>query len=91
MPFSYDEFDLSGVKTYPLKSRASKACAEDSAGRTKRVRASGRSSTRCRTSSVLAAAARLDVPVSVHVAIGTDVTHMHPAASGAAIGEGSLR
>ena len=37
------------------------------------------------------AAARLDVPVSVHVAIGTDVTHMHPAASGAAIGEGSLR
>src|SRR5438093_4815205 len=41
--------------------------------------------------SVLAAAARLDVPVSVHVAIGTDVIHMHPAASGAAIGEGSLR
>jgi hypothetical protein len=41
--------------------------------------------------SVLAAAARLDVPVTVHVAIGTDVIHMHPAASGAAIGEGSLR
>ena len=42
-------------------------------------------------SSVLASAARLGVPVTVHVAIGTDVTHMHPAASGAAIGEGSLR
>jgi hypothetical protein len=42
-------------------------------------------------SSVLAAAARLDVPVTVHVAIGTDIVHMHPAASGAAIGEGSLR
>ena len=42
-------------------------------------------------SSVLAAAARLDIPVTVHVAIGTDITHMHPAASGAAIGEGSLR
>ena len=41
--------------------------------------------------SVLAAAARLDVPVTVHVAIGTDIIHMHPAASGAAIGEGSLR
>jgi hypothetical protein len=41
--------------------------------------------------SVLAAAARLNVPVTVHVAIGTDVIHMHPAASGAAIGEGSLR
>jgi hypothetical protein len=42
-------------------------------------------------SSVLAAAGRLRIPVTVHVAIGTDVIHMHPAASGAAIGEGSLR
>jgi len=42
-------------------------------------------------SSVLAAAARLGVPVTVHVAIGTDILHMHPAASGAAFGEGSLR
>ena len=41
--------------------------------------------------SVLAAAARLDIPVTVHVAIGTDIIHMHPAASGAALGEGSLR
>ena len=29
MPFSYDEFDLSGIATYPLKSRTSKARAED--------------------------------------------------------------
>ena len=35
--------------------------------------------------------ARLGIPVTVHVAIGTDIIHMHPAASGAAIGEGSLR
>ena len=41
--------------------------------------------------SVLAAAARLEIPVTVHVAIGTDIIHMHPSASGAAIGEGSLR
>jgi hypothetical protein len=41
--------------------------------------------------SVLAAAARLDIPVTVHVAMGTDIIHMHPAASGAALGEGSLR
>lgn len=41
--------------------------------------------------SVLASAARLGIPVTVHVAIGTDITHMHPSASGAAIGEGSLR
>jgi len=41
--------------------------------------------------SVLCAAARLGIPVTVHVAIGTDIIHMHPAANGAAIGEGSLR
>lgn len=41
--------------------------------------------------SLAAAAARLGVPLTVHVAVGTDVIHMHPAASGAAIGEGSLR
>ncbi len=27
----------------------------------------------------------------MHVAIGTDIIHMHPSASGAALGEGSLR
>ena len=41
--------------------------------------------------SVLCAAARFNVPVTVHVAIGTDIIHMHPAASGEAIGAGSLR
>lgn len=42
-------------------------------------------------SSVLAAAARLEIPVTVHVAVGTDIIHMHTAASGAAIGDTSLR
>ena len=41
--------------------------------------------------SVAATAAELGIPLTVHVAIGTDIIHMHPAASGAAIGEGSLR
>lgn len=41
--------------------------------------------------SVVAEAARLGIPVTVHVAIGTDIIHMHEAASGAALGEGSLR
>ena len=41
--------------------------------------------------SVVAAAVRLDIPVTVHVAIGTDTVHIHPEADGAAIGEGSLR
>jgi hypothetical protein len=42
-------------------------------------------------SSILAAAARLGIPVTVHVALGTDIIHMHPLASGAALGEGSMR
>jgi hypothetical protein len=41
--------------------------------------------------SVLAEAGARGVPVTVHVALGTDIIHMHPAASGAALGEGSLR
>ncbi len=41
--------------------------------------------------SLLAAAARLDIPATVHVAIGTDIIHMHPAADGAAIGRASLQ
>jgi len=41
--------------------------------------------------SVAANAWRLQIPLTVHVAIGTDIIHMHPQASGAAIGEASLR
>jgi hypothetical protein len=41
--------------------------------------------------SIAASAWRLQIPLTVHVAIGTDITHMHPLASGAAIGEASLR
>jgi hypothetical protein len=40
--------------------------------------------------SILAAGARLGVPVTVHVAVGTDIIHMHPNADGAAIGASSL-
>ena len=41
--------------------------------------------------SLAVTAHRLGIPVTVHVALGTDIIHMHPAASGAAIGETSLR
>jgi hypothetical protein len=41
--------------------------------------------------SIAAAADRLGVPLTAHVAVGTDIIHMHPLASGAAIGEASLR
>jgi hypothetical protein len=40
--------------------------------------------------SLLANAYRLAIPVTVHVAVGTDIIHMHPQASGEAIGKGSL-
>jgi hypothetical protein len=41
--------------------------------------------------SLTATAHELGVPVTVHVALGTDIIHMHPHASGAAIGDVSLR
>lgn len=39
--------------------------------------------------SLLATAARLDIPVTVHVAIGTDIIHIHPDADGSSIGKTS--
>ncbi|HEY2955029.1 MAG TPA: hypothetical protein VGK89_07260 [Candidatus Eisenbacteria bacterium] len=44
-----------------------------------------------RASSLLAAAFRLGVPATVHVALGTDTIHHHPRCDGAALGEASLR
>ena len=41
--------------------------------------------------SIAATAWRLGIPLTAHVAIGTDIIHMHPQASGAALGETSLR
>jgi hypothetical protein len=41
-------------------------------------------------SSLILAAHRAGIPCTIHVALGTDVVHMHPHVSGAAIGEASL-
>ena len=41
--------------------------------------------------SILATAAHIGIPVTAHIAIGTDIIHMHPKANGKAIGEGSMR
>jgi len=41
--------------------------------------------------SLLAAGSRLGVPVTVHVAIGTDIIHMHPSFDGRATGEAAHR
>ncbi len=40
--------------------------------------------------SLLASAARLDIPVTVHVAIGTDIIHIHPHADGGSTGRASF-
>jgi deoxyhypusine synthase len=41
--------------------------------------------------SILAAGYRLDIPVTVHIAIGTDIIHMHPRFDPAAAGKASHR
>lgn len=41
--------------------------------------------------SILATGVQLGRPVTVHVALGTDVNHVHPRADGAKIGEGTYR
>jgi hypothetical protein len=41
--------------------------------------------------SLLAAGFRLEIPVTVHVAIGTDIIHMHPSFDGRATGEAAQR
>ncbi len=41
--------------------------------------------------SILATAARLEIPATIHAAIGTDIHHMHPSADGAALGSTSYR
>lgn len=43
-----------------------------------------------REQSLLATGRKLGVPVTVHVAIGTDIIHMHPSADGAAIGQATF-
>ena len=41
--------------------------------------------------SAIASAYRLKIPVTVHLGIGADIPHMHPAADGAALGAASYR
>lgn len=40
--------------------------------------------------SILATGYELGLPVTVHVALGTDINHMHPNANGAAIGQATM-
>jgi deoxyhypusine synthase len=40
--------------------------------------------------SIFCQAYELGIPITVHVAMGTDIIHMHPEADGAALGKGSM-
>lgn len=42
------------------------------------------------SASLVHAAYRANIPCTVHVALGTDIVHMHPQVSGAALGEASM-
>jgi hypothetical protein len=41
--------------------------------------------------SILATGAELDIPVTVHIAVGTDIIHQHPSTNGAVLGEATYR
>jgi hypothetical protein len=41
--------------------------------------------------SILATGADLDIPVTVHIAVGTDIIHQHPTTDGAVLGEATYR
>jgi len=41
--------------------------------------------------SLLAMAYRHNIPMTIHIALGTDIVHCHPNADGAALGAGTLR
>jgi hypothetical protein len=43
-----------------------------------------------KSSSLVHAAQKAGIPCTIHVALGTDIVHMHPHVSGAAMGEASL-
>ncbi|MFH1680500.1 MAG: hypothetical protein ABIH26_07635 [Candidatus Eisenbacteria bacterium] len=43
-----------------------------------------------RARSLFAAAYEAEAPITVHVALGTDIVHMHPSADGAAIGKATM-
>ena len=50
-----------------------------------------KSGSRLKVPSIFSEGFRLGIPVTAHIAVGTDIIHMHPQADGAMIGRGSLR
>jgi deoxyhypusine synthase len=78
-------------ETGAFLNRAARIAAEEGSGLGEVVgREIINSRLRYRDSSVFAAAYRAGVSATVHVALGADIIHMHPAADGAAIGKATM-
>jgi hypothetical protein len=78
-------------ETGELLNRAINAAAERGRGLGESVgRMIAASDFRYKDQSLLAAAIELGIPVTVHVALGTDTIHFHPGARGEALGKTSL-
>lgn len=50
-----------------------------------------KSKNKYRDMSIFSTGYELNIPMTVHVSLGTDIIHMHPGAEGRSIGEGSMR
>ena len=78
-------------ETGAFLNEAAKAAARDGIGLGAAVgRAIIGAKLKFRDTSIFAAACEAGVPATVHVTIGADIIHMHPAADGAAIGQATM-
>jgi hypothetical protein len=78
-------------ETGAFLNRAAQLAAEENRGLGEVVgREIVRTRLRYRDASVFAAAYRAGAPATVHVALGADIIHMHPAADGGAIGKATM-
>ena len=78
-------------ETGSFLNRAAVMAAEEGLGLGEVVgREINRARLRFRAASIFATAQRLGISATVHVAIGADIIHMHPAADGAAIGAATM-
>jgi deoxyhypusine synthase len=78
-------------ETGAFLNRAARLAAEENRGLGEVVgREIVRARLRYRDASIFAAAYRAGTPATVHVALGADIIHMHPAADGGAIGKATM-
>ena len=78
-------------ETGAFLNRAARLAAEENRGLGEVVgREIVRARLRYRDASIFAAAYRAGAPATVHVALGADIIHMHPAADGGAIGKATM-